>query len=144
MRVLQTFTKGLGRAAFGLAAVVLSAGLAVGPVANVSAQSSNQDLAFDMEDIQFILDQIEIAEQHAAATDPLNPTCDPLREILPNLSAMLGLRTVDGSCNSLIPGQDNFGKADEPFPHSAIRDFRGDYALPGVPGRTPRHGWPAI
>ncbi|MEC4673837.1 MAG: hypothetical protein VST68_06585, partial [Nitrospirota bacterium] len=128
MRVHPTFTQGLGRAALGLAAVVLSAGLALLPAGSASAQSPNGDIAFDMEDMRFILDQIEIAEQHVAApVDPSNP-CAELQNLLPNLTAPLGLRTVDGSCNNLIPGQEGFGQADLPFPIDTIRDFRAAQA----------------
>ena len=129
MRVQHTFTEGFGRAALGLAAALtLSAGLALLPAGSVYAQSPNQDLAFDMEDMRFILNGIKISEEHAAAFqdpsfDPNNP-CAKLQEILPNLTAPLGMRTVDGSCNNLIPGQEAFGQADLPFPIDTIRDFR--------------------
>ena len=59
-------------------------------------------------DLEFILQQILIAEAHAAGTD--------LRSLLPNELAMLGLRTVDGSYNNLVPGQQYFGAADQDFP----------------------------
>jgi hypothetical protein len=48
-------------------------------------------------DLEFILQQILIAEQHAAGAD--------LASLLPNQLAMLGLRTVDGSYNNIVPGQ---------------------------------------
>ena len=115
MRIHQTIFRGLGRAACGVAALVLSAGLAIGPVGNVNAQSPNQDLAFDMEDMRFILQQIEYAERHAAGEN--------LADILPNLTGPWGLRTVDGSFNNLIPGQEHFGQADLPFPNETMRNF---------------------
>ena len=74
----------------------------------VYAQSPNADLAFDTEDLDFILKQIKYAERHAAGED--------LTDILPNASVPWGLRTVDGSFNNLIPGQENFGAADQEFP----------------------------
>ena len=36
----------------------------------------------------------------------------------------LGLRTVDGTCNNLIPGQETFGAADQPFPRLMTPVFR--------------------
>ena len=67
MKVHHTFTHGLGRAAVGLAAAfALSAGLALLPAGSANAQSPNADLAFDLEDMRFILQQIEFAERHAA------------------------------------------------------------------------------
>ena len=58
--------------------------------------SASSDLAYSASDLDFILEQIKIAERHAAGED--------LADILPNLNERLGLRTVDGSFNSLIPG----------------------------------------
>ncbi|MDM0019124.1 peroxidase family protein [Variovorax saccharolyticus] len=59
-------------------------------------------------DLDFILQQILVAEAHAAGTD--------LASLMPNTFAPLGLRTVDGTYNNLMPGQTNFGAADQPFP----------------------------
>ncbi|GAM98288.1 hemolysin-type calcium-binding region [alpha proteobacterium U9-1i] len=59
-------------------------------------------------DLQFILEQIKIAEAHASGAD--------LRDLLPNIRVPLGLRTVDGSGNHLTPGNGAFGVADNPFP----------------------------
>jgi hypothetical protein len=59
-------------------------------------------------DLEFILQQIQISEQHADGT--------PLSDLLPNAFVPFGLRTVDGSYNNLVPGQQFFGAADQPFP----------------------------
>lgn len=59
-------------------------------------------------DLEFILDQIRIAEAHANGT--------PLIELVPNVQVPFGLRTVDGSSNNLVPGQTEFGAADTVFP----------------------------
>jgi Ca2+-binding RTX toxin-like protein len=58
-------------------------------------------------DLEFILEQILIAEAHAAGAD--------LSTLIPNSFLPLGLRTVDGSFNNLVPGQSHFGAADENF-----------------------------
>jgi Ca2+-binding RTX toxin-like protein len=79
------------------------------------AQSTVSHLAFDTEDIDFILDQIKFAERHAAGEE--------LRDILPNLTIPWGLRTVDGSFNNLIPGQEGFGAADLEIPSLTERVF---------------------
>ena len=55
---------------------------------------------FIRSDLDFILDQIKIAERNAAGED--------LVDILPNIRVPFGLRTVDGSDNNLI----NFGSGD--------------------------------
>ena len=65
-------------------------------------------VAYIRSDLEFILNQILIAEQHAAGADLLS--------LLPNSEVPFGLRTVDGSFNNLVPGQENFGAADEVFP----------------------------
>ncbi|MFZ6049904.1 peroxidase family protein [Pseudomonas sp. CR3202] len=69
-------------------------------------------------DLQFILDQIKIAERHAAGEN--------LLDILPNSRGAFGLRTVDGTFNNLVPGQEEFGAADNPFPRSLDQFFRDD------------------
>ena len=80
-----------------------------------TAQSLNSDLAFDMEDLDFILKQIKIAERHAAG--------EKLTDILPNANLPWGLRTVDGSFNNLLPGQQGFGAADLEIPALVERSF---------------------
>ena len=70
-------------------------------------------------DLAFILKQIKIAEHHAATLTPANP-CGTLvgsgPDQIPDALTSYGLRTVDGSCNNLIPGREKFGAADQPFP----------------------------
>ena len=63
---------------------------------------------FIRSDLEFILQQILIAEQHAAGADLLS--------LLPNSLVPFGLRTIDGSFNNLIEGQSEFGSADNLFP----------------------------
>ncbi len=89
------------------------------------------DLAFNTEDIDFILQQIKYSEEHAerALLPPVNfaeprAACDALLDILPSASVMFGLRTVDGSCNNLIPDQTQFGQADLEFPTRLERNYR--------------------
>jgi hypothetical protein len=80
-----------------------------------SAQSVNADLAFDTEDLDSILKQIKIAERHAAGENQA--------DLIPNASLPWGLRTVDGSFNNLIPGQEDFGAVDLESPVLGERDF---------------------
>src|SRR5262245_48480666 len=63
---------------------------------------------FIRSDLEFILTQIEIAERNAAG--------ESLLDILPNVEVPWGLRTVDGTLNNLVPGQKEFGAADNTFP----------------------------
>ncbi|BAN49789.1 peroxidase family protein [Metapseudomonas resinovorans] len=69
-------------------------------------------------DLQFILDQIIVSERHAAGEN--------LLDIVPNSRGAFGLRTVDGSFNNLVPGQEHFGAADQPFPNLVPPVFRDD------------------
>ncbi len=87
-------------------------------------------------DLAYILKQIKIAERHSraiAGTEPTaapnpNPTTDPNycasllgpgRDQIPDRLTPYGLRTVDGSCNNLIPGRERFGAADQTMPRLA-------------------------
>ncbi|MGQ7814938.1 peroxidase family protein [Metapseudomonas furukawaii] len=63
---------------------------------------------FNLSDLDFILQQILIAEAQASGQD--------LRDLLPNVQVPWGLRTVDGSFNNLYLGQTEFGAADNLFP----------------------------
>ena len=71
-------------------------------------------------DLDFILDQIKIAEAHAAGEDLLS--------LVPNVRAAAGLRTVDGSFNNLVQfggvDQTEFGAADNVFPRLLDPVFR--------------------
>src|SRR5213082_4323694 len=73
-------------------------------------------------DLAFILKQIKIAEHHAATLTPANP-CGTLvgrgPDQIPDALTSYGLRTVDGSCNNLLPGREKFAAADVPFPRLA-------------------------
>ncbi len=58
-------------------------------------------------DLQFILDQIKIAEAHSAGT--------PLSELIDSPLLPSGLRTVDGSYNNFGIGREQWGSAGEIF-----------------------------
>src|SRR5262245_52507183 len=73
-------------------------------------------VTFIRSNLEFILQQIMIAEQHADGADLLS--------LLPNSLVPFGLRTVDGTFNNVIPGQENFGAADELFPRLTDPVFR--------------------
>ena len=84
-----------------------------------------------MPDLAFILDSIKIAEYHMGPTfDPADPcgniigpnpgqiTGGPNAEVLP-----FGLRTLNGICNNLVPGQEKYGATGEPFIHLTSTTF---------------------
>ena len=140
------------RAALGAGtAVLLGVGLLptlhmVSP-AGAAAAATPVDDAFTLNasDLRFILRQIMIAERHAATATADNP-CGTLVGTHPDQiptgpnahELPWGLRTVDGSCNNLLPGRERWGAADETFPRlvpPALRDAeRGD---PDGPGPAP-------
>ncbi len=73
-------------------------------------------------DLEFILQQILIAEAQAGGADPAS--------LVPHFSLPFGLRTVDGTFNNLLPGNENFGAADTLFPRivpsNPLNDPDGD------------------
>src|SRR5215831_6421556 len=84
---------------------------------------------FVRSDLEFILQQILIAEANAAGAD--------LRSLLPNDEVPWGLRTVDGTLNNLVPAQSEFGAADNTFPRLTDPVFRTAEAVtidPDGPG----------
>ena len=91
-------------------------------------------------DLRFIFHAIEIAQEHAVTRTAANP-CGTLLgsganqvNSFGNANAQLplGLRTVDGSCNNLVPGQVDahgvpsqfFGASDQVFPRRTTPVFR--------------------
>ncbi|HKS00863.1 MAG TPA: peroxidase family protein [Arthrobacter sp.] len=92
-------------------------------------------------DLSFILKQIKIAERHAATYSPEHP-CDTLigtgPDQIPSPLVSAGLRTVDGSCNNLQPGQETFGAADQKFPRLTTPVFKSaeDASLYGGPAAS--------
>src|SRR5215212_9398905 len=86
----------------------------------------------NLNDLNKILDQIKIAERDAAGED--------LVDIIGQDAALLplGLRTVDGSYNNLLPGQEQLGAADQNFVRLLtpvyINEADGDMMPLGPPG----------
>ncbi|MCU1561711.1 MAG: heme peroxidase, partial [Arthrobacter sp.] len=87
-------------------------------------------------DLAYILKQIKIAEAHVANTTSATGPCGALvgrgPNQVPNALTSYGLRTVDGSCNNLIPGRESYGAADKVFPRLTQAEFHG--AEPSVFG----------
>ncbi|MGE8499603.1 MAG: peroxidase family protein [Pseudomonas sp.] len=84
-------------------------------------------------DLDFILQQIRISEAHAAGT--------PLLDLVGNPLLPWGLRTVDGTYNNLVAGQEHYGSADQVMPRLLDPEFidaengiDGPGSPPGFPG----------
>ena len=115
--------------------------------AQVSAATVGQGFTVTPADLAFILKQIKIAEYHVANTTSLTGPCGALVGTGPdqivNPLLSFGLRTVDGTCNNLQPGQETFGAVDQTFPRLTTPEFRSaeDSNVPGIgpvgaPGQT--------
>jgi Ca2+-binding RTX toxin-like protein len=68
-------------------------------------------------DLEFILTQIQLAEAHTNGADPLAQLND--NPLLP-----YGLRTVAGTYNNVVPGQELFGSADRDMPNALPQVWR--------------------
>ncbi len=78
-------------------------------------------------DLEFILQQIKIAEEHAAGAELTDLISDPH---LP-----YGLRTVNGTYNNLVEGRELWGSADQLMPRLLPPSFQTADASPfGAPG----------
>ena len=134
--------------AVGLTTAMLGGTWAVATAGSSYAITVGQGFTVTPADLAFILQQIKIAEFHAAhiADDPLHPCAalvGPGRDQIPDVLTAYGLRTVDGSCNNLIPGRETFGASDQTFPRLAAPTFlpAEDSTIPGIgpvgpPGQT--------
>ena len=96
-------------------------------------------VAYLKSDLEFILAQIKIAEAHADATTgatSIEESRQILLDLLPNSTIPWGLRTVDGSLNNLVPGQEYFGAAGQPFPQMLDPSYRTIF-VPFDPDNNP-------
>ncbi|MCE3292045.1 MAG: heme peroxidase, partial [Arthrobacter sp.] len=96
------------------------------PVVAANAVQAPSGAGFNVtpSDLSFILKQIQIAEKHVAETTSETGPCGALKNQLASPMLSLGLRTVDGSCNHLEPGQDNYGAADQVFPRLGTPTYK--------------------
>ncbi|RXT55619.1 hypothetical protein B6S44_09420 [Bosea sp. Tri-44] len=86
-------------------------------------------------DLDFILAQIKIAEAHAAGQPLYGPG-----GLIPSYNVAWGLRTVDGSFNHLLPGQERWGASDREFVELMDPSYRpadGTPFDPDGPGPAP-------
>jgi Ca2+-binding RTX toxin-like protein len=80
-------------------------------------------------DLDFMLQQIKISENHAAGGELSGP--GPLQ--VSNPLFPYGVRTVDGRDNNLVPGRSGFGAADRIFSRLSPPDLRAAQPLPFDP-----------
>ena len=111
-------------------------------------------VAYIKSDLEFILTQIKIAEAHAAGLPLYGPGADGVQGdnpataadeslddgLVPTYNLAWGLRTVDGSYNHLLPGQEQWGAAGNQFPELVDATFDPAENVP--PGFGPSSGSP--
>ena len=88
-------------------------------------------------DLDFILKQIKIAE---ASTNPITGAAENLRTLVGSPLLPYGLRTVDGTWNNLLPGQERFGAADNIMPRLVAANLQSADNVPAAflpPGSPP-------
>ena len=119
------------KVAAGALALLLSAGVVPSVLAPaVSAAPTGQGFTLNAGDMRFILKQIKIAENHATKEDAQGKDVagQPLMGSGPNQIANpllpYGLRTVDGTENNLVAGQNDFGSASKAFPRLSDPEWR--------------------
>ncbi|HET7717715.1 MAG TPA: peroxidase family protein, partial [Bauldia sp.] len=104
-------------------------------------------VAYIRSDLDFILAQIKIAEDHALWINsngtqgkplfyiPGNPNADEPGEVsIPSYNIAWGLRTVDGTYNHLLPGQEKWGASDQEFARLLDAEYRTVMVDPDGPG----------
>ena len=77
-------------------------------------QNPQYNFNVNLDDLAFILKQIKIAELTTNADGSING--DALRQAVGSTLLPYGLRTVDGTWNSLLPGMERMGAADNIMP----------------------------
>ncbi|MGH3316917.1 MAG: hypothetical protein ACRDO0_12310, partial [Nocardioidaceae bacterium] len=127
-----------------LAAVTVVAAMVPTAAMMSPAQAAPVGAGFNLNasDLRFILQQVKISERHAATATPANPCgtlLGPGANQIPNTAQgeelPWGLRTVDGTCNNLVNGQERYGAADNVFPRLTTPEFRdAEPSVFGPPG----------
>lgn len=79
------------------------------------------DFTVTLHDLEFILKQIKISESATNADGTVNG--DALRDAVGDPLLPYGIRTVDGSWNNLLPGQEMYGSADQTMPRLVPLDL---------------------
>ncbi|MGL5740277.1 MAG: peroxidase family protein, partial [Plesiomonas shigelloides] len=89
--------------------------------------ASQYDFTVTLHDLAFILQQIKISE--AATNSDGSVNGDVLRELVTSPLLPYGIRTVDGSWNNLLPGQELFGSADQTMPRLTALNWQSADAM---------------
>ncbi|GAA2175481.1 hypothetical protein GCM10009784_18010 [Arthrobacter parietis] len=118
------------------------------PLVAAPAQAApvGQGFTVTTSDLAFILRQIKIAEAHVRNTTSETGPCGALLgtgpDQVPGPLVSYGLRTVDGSCNNLQAGREDFAESNRLFPRLTTPDYldADDGAIIRQPGPTTYDG----
>src|SRR3954462_12732950 len=119
--------------------------LALYPMTSAKAQTApvGNGFTINAEDLRFIFHAIEVAQAHSAGgvllgtgpnqvnlNTPISAACANGAPCPADPQLPVGLRTVDGTMNNLVPIPDQhlFGSADRVFPRLTTKKFRPGYA----------------
>ncbi|MCW2960378.1 MAG: heme peroxidase [Thermoleophilia bacterium] len=107
--------------------------------ADAAVAPQGQGFQLNRGDMRFILKQIKISEAHATKENgPGTPLVGDGEFQISDPMLPFGLRTVDGSDNNLIPGQNSFGASHQKFPRLSTPVFRSaDVTPPAFGPPTP-------
>ena len=130
-----------------LTAITVAAAMVPTAAMMSPAQAAPVGAGFNLNagDLRFILKQIKLSEHHADVFNASSP-CAGLIGPGPNQipeggntrELPWGLRTVDGSCNNLMPGQSKYGSADQTFPRRVASSYMdAENWDPDGPGPAP-------
>ena len=84
--------------------------------------ASQYDFTVTLHDLAFILQQIKISETATNPDGSVNG--DLLRQLVTSPLLPYGIRTVDGSWNNLLPGQELYGAADQVMPRLTVLNWQ--------------------
>jgi hypothetical protein len=116
------------------AAVVATGLVALGATPANAATDKNPSFRLTKADLEDILKHITISENHAAGNPLLcESRSDTSGTCVPDPKLAWGLRTVDGSYNNLMEGQEQFGSGLKPFPRTAPAHFQDAEPAPYNP-----------
>ncbi|MEE1619985.1 peroxidase family protein [Zafaria sp. J156] len=151
---------------FAAATALIATGALAPLAAATAAPPPGQDFNVTQGDLEFIIKQIDIAEDHAkqwTRNQDASPLCDTASRqfhinsqtytdqrglndsdrgyCVGTATMPYGLRTVDGRWNNLLPGQDGYGTANRVFPRLLTPDYITagpvPFGIPGNPFGTP-------
>jgi Ca2+-binding RTX toxin-like protein len=124
-----------------LLSVAMIAGSLGVPSAASAVTETDPEFRVNKADLEFILKQIKISENHAAGGNLVcEDPADLSGDCVPDPKLPWGLRTVDGTYNNLQPDQETFGAGAQVFPRLLTPEFKPAGPMPDMDGPGPMPG----